>query len=419
MILKNAAVLTGLLILGGCGGEDNPLAELADDAISVISPAPSPTPTPTPSATATPLPTPTSSPTATADPKVVAALPDENGLVQMSAITSNFAKAGLLSPTTIPGSADPDVVGAFRFICRPSHNAYDDPIIFPGKKGAAHLHTFFGNTLTDANSTYESLRTTGESTCNNKLNRSAYWIPAMLDGLGNVVMPERITVYYKRLPNSDPKCREGKGCVGLPRGLRYIFGRTMSGVAANQDDPVYFNCSGPGAVPAHYDTLPDAARNCPSGATIGAVVVAPNCWDGKNLDSADHRSHMSYETALGPDKRPSCPSTHPVRIPTFTLGVWYETDDTLDRSGDLSPSRRTWYFSSDRMAGMTPQTSGTTFHADWFGAWDDDVLKTWVANCIDKKLNCSDGVLGDGTKLTYSDKMSKDYARRVPVPAKP
>lgn len=339
--------------------------------------------------------------------------------MQMGAISTNFSTAGLLASSAVPKSADPDLVGAFRFICRPSHNAYDDPIVFPGKKGAAHLHTFFGNTLTDANSTYESLRTTGESTCNNALNRSAYWIPSMMDGLGNVVMPERIAVYYKRLPNSDPKCREGKGCVGLPRGLRYIFGRTMSGPIAGQKDPVYFNCSGPGAVPAHYKSLPEAARNCPSGATIGAVVEAPNCWDGKNLDSPDHRSHMSYETALGADKRPSCPSTHPVRIPTFTLGVWYTTDDTLDRSGDLSPSRRTWYFSSDRMAGMTARTSGTTFHADWFGAWDDAVLKTWTANCIDKKLNCSDGVLGDGTKLAYSSKMSKDYPRRVPVPAKP
>lgn len=418
MMFKKAAVVCGLLFLAGCGGEDNPLAQLADDAMGTITttrartpgdlsaPAPSPTPTPTPS------------PTASATPLPIAAVPDANGFMQLPAIASNFDTAPLLRDTNALSPVDNDVVGAFRFICRPSHNAYDDPIVFPGKKGAAHLHTFFGNTAADANSTYESLRTTGESSCNNKLNRSAYWVPSLLDGLGNVVMPDMVAVYYKRRPNSDPKCREGKGCFGLPRGLRYIFGRTMTGPVAGQDH-VKFGCTGQNIGTGPFKTLVEAAATCPSGAQIGAVVEAPECWDGKNLDSADHRSHMSYSTAIGPDGQPSCPSTHPVLIPTFTMGVWYTVDDTIDRSGDMSPSRRTWHFSSDRMAGMTPQTSGMTFHADWFGAWDDNILKTWLDNCIDRKLSCVDGNIGNAKQIAYSDKMAGDYPRRVPVPAKP
>ena len=54
----------------------------------------------------------------------------------------------------------PDTVGAFRFICGPSHEAYDDPVVFPGQPGKSHLHQFWGNSQANGNSTYESLRST-------------------------------------------------------------------------------------------------------------------------------------------------------------------------------------------------------------------------------------------------------------------
>ena len=108
-------------------------------------------------------------------------------LAGLAKVSSGLDIASLLTPTWGTGQLPPleagQVEGAFRFLCAPSHNAYDDPIVFPGQPGKSHLHTFFGNTLADGNSTYESLRKTGDSTCNDMLNRSAYWIPAlMLEG---------------------------------------------------------------------------------------------------------------------------------------------------------------------------------------------------------------------------------------------
>ncbi|WP_432199766.1 DUF1996 domain-containing protein [Erythrobacter sp. W53] len=342
------------------------------------------------------------------------------GFPQLDRIPTNFSVSQALQPTwgtgEIPGSAFPDVVGAFRFLCKPSHLSYDDPIVFPGQKGRSHLHMYFGNTEADADSTYESLRTTGDSTCRGPLNRSAYWIPALLDGRGNVVMPEFISIYYKRYPNTDPKCAEGEGCIALPRGLRYVFGRTMNGELPDRESATYFNCDGPGARPGRYDTLVEAAQNCPSGARIGALLTAPDCWDGEQLDSVDHRSHMSYEVRNSTTGVASCPASHPYRVPTFTLAAWYETDDTLDRSGNTDPNLQTWHFSSDRMEGRQHMTSGTTFHADWFGAWDDEVMSEWMANCIDLKLNCSGGDLGAGRQLVASAAHQRDFARRVDVP---
>lgn len=384
--------IAGLLALSGCYAEQvsTEVEEVAGPQVAVAAP-PTPAPAPSPSPVPTPTPTPAGSP--------VTVGPDASGIRQLASISSNFDPASMLAGTPVPDSADPDVVGAFRFTCKPSHLAYDDPIVFPNQKGRTHLHQFFGNTLADANSTYESLRTSGESTCVNELNRSAYWVPALMDGQGSVVLPEDITIYYKRRPASDPVCQTGKGCIAMPRGLRYVFGRQMDGVLRPKDH-VHFRCNG-GTSGAHFETLPEAAAVCPVGARIIAAVESPDCWDGINLDSPDHRSHMAYQISV--QGQPACPDTHPYRMARLTMGVVYKVTDSLDRSGDLSTSRRTWYFSSDRMEGMTPQVSGTTFHADWYGAWDDDILKEWTDNCIDKKLNCSFGRLGSDRMMQAGD----------------
>jgi hypothetical protein len=51
-----------------------------------------------------------------------------------------------------------------------------------------------------------------------------------------------------------------------------------------------------------------------------------SCWDGKNLDSPDHKSHVAYpvagaQTFTGNSVGGACPSTHPVKIPQIMLEV--------------------------------------------------------------------------------------------------
>ena len=45
-----------------------------------------------------------------------------------------------------------------------------------------------------------------------------------------------------------------------------------------------------------------------------------DCWNGEP-DSSDHRSHVAYGSG------PSCPTTHPKRIPQITFESIYYTDD--------------------------------------------------------------------------------------------
>ncbi|MEG8039856.1 DUF1996 domain-containing protein [Sphingomonas sp. LR60] len=341
------------------------------------------------------------------------------GQGQLDRIASNFDADKYLVPSwgsgEIASTGRPDVVGAFRFMCSPGQVRRDDPIVFPGQPGKSHLHQFFGNTAANAYSTYGSLRTKGDSTCNNMLNRSAYWIPAMLNGKGKVVRPDYVVIYYKRLPESSPDCQKmGKACVALPRGMRYIFGYNMStGVAEH----FYFNCDGPTATPGHYADIVTAAKNCPVGNRIGAVVNGPNCWDGKNLNSADHRSHVGYAD-YGDTGVLKCPANLPYVIPAFTLGAWYEVDEDLDRSGEWSAGKSTWSLSSDTMPGMPVKRPGSTFHADWMGAWDDDTMKTWMDNCINKLLSCNGGDLGNGKQMRGDPNFDwVAHPRLIDVPA--
>jgi hypothetical protein len=84
---------------------------------------------------------------------------------------------------------------AFSVRCDFSHRNNDDPIVHPGKQGAAHSHDFFGNTSTNYLSTYDSLRAAG-TTCLMPADTASYWIPTV-SWNGNILKPQRGTFYYR------------------------------------------------------------------------------------------------------------------------------------------------------------------------------------------------------------------------------
>jgi hypothetical protein len=85
---------------------------------------------------------------------------------------------------------------------------------------------------------------------------------------------------------------------------------------------------GNGAPCSSGDTSEFPATPCPGG--IRATVIFPSCWDGKNSDSPDHKSHVAYQSgsALAGD---TCPSTHPVRIPQVMYEIMYDTSGFADK----------------------------------------------------------------------------------------
>ena len=302
-----------------------------------------------------------------------------------AAIPSNFDRTALiLGGAPIPPSAAPDVVGAFRFICQAGQLLKDDPIVWPGQPGKAHaLHQFFGNLSADTNSTFASLRAKGESTCMNELNRSAYWMPAMINAALDVIRPDFISVYYKRRPASDPDCRRmAKACVGLPNGMKLIagFDHDRTGPQPAENRVFHWRCAATSEI--HRDNLTDALADCGGAGQVLGTVNFGSCWNGA-ADSTDHRSHVVHLVRDVNSGLEQCPAGYDQIIPELTQTMAW-TVAKADGAVRLS---------SDPATGK----AGTTLHADYMPAWDEPTLAGAMANCIDKLRNASDGDLCDGT----------------------
>jgi len=247
---------------------------------------------------------------------------------------------------------------------------WDDPMVYPGKKNAAHLHSFFGNTLTDAYSTETSLRTTGNSTCRGgTINRSAYWVPSVIDADGHPQKPYVMHVYYKTgYSGIDPK-----KVKPFPQGLRILAGNPK---AITKQDHTYWEC-----VPGDFKH-PEYIPACNQDTSVVLSIDFPQCWDGVNLDSPNHKSHMSYPV------NGSCPNTHPVAIPAITFKVHWKAP---------AGGTKGWRLSSDMYDASLP--GGLSAHGDWFEAWDPEIVKAFVENCDNPAVDCHSHLLGDGREI--------------------
>jgi hypothetical protein len=333
--------------------------------------------------------------------------------------TTDFPIALGLRPASIPPSAAPDTKGAFRVICNEVQLTRDDAVVFPGKPGASHGHAVSGRTM-DAFSTYENGRASGGSSCNNiaaydnnpaeanfALNRTQYWSPWLEDGKGNAVLSDYNSFYYKREPSSSADCLNKTkfpgGCASIPFDLKFIAGNHPDNPAAYLDShPVDYLCSyGNGSNPVNYKLDLRGALECAKAKSAAGLKgqmiarqVTPDCWDGKRTDSTDHRSHVDYEHRNSTTGLVYCDAAHPVHIPAFQYSAAY----TVLATDDVS----TWRWSCDPMAPTLK--AGWCFHVDYGGMrWDPVVFAAIMANCIDKLLNCSGGVIGDGTALKGGD----------------
>ena len=152
-------------------------------------------------------------------------------------VPSNFDINSALMSAALPASGYPDIVGAFRFICGAGQLTNDDPIVYPGQPGKSHLHQFYGNTSANANSTYPSLRSTGDSTCTGGSTAQPLRIldarHARRQGQRRSSRPRDhlLQAAYRSDPElpirRTPSPRQG---VPLPNGLRFIFGWDPTGM---------------------------------------------------------------------------------------------------------------------------------------------------------------------------------------------
>ena len=359
-----------------------------------------------------------------------AELPTETdaGLVTSDRSTyTNLDNNNLEGAFPVPGG------GQFRTSCEFSHFAYDAPLVHPGQTGRAHLHMFFGNTGVTAHTTYDTLANTGSSTCNGgELNRTGYWAPAMIDGDGNVRIPERVVVYYKgeAFANGAQPCDETWCNLLAPKGSKpYLPGMAnISPHPASISERDIQDGGAPGEVNYKCSTNfsgyqfadgVDEIPNC-DGDFYGDLFGAPypatrtvlemevkffNCFDESAepddlsgwVAAGSGRGGWFYSNCAGHGGGPAGTNLTYPNLVYYINYVVEPGDDTSD-----------WFLSSDvdeTTVGEEQPTvavRGSTHHADWWGAWHPDINQEFLDNCVNFQQQdgtpsgCGFGYLSDG-----------------------
>ncbi|MCW2504646.1 MAG: hypothetical protein JWO79_2930 [Actinomycetia bacterium] len=266
---------------------------------------------------------------------------------QAAAVAAFYAR----TPRTPPANAVR--VPEFHASCFVSHHANDDPIVFPNLPGASHNHTFLGNTTTNAASTFDSLKA-GATNCTPTGDHASYWIPTLYHH-GVAVDPQNdTTIYYgSRLVDTSK-------VIPFPPGLRMIVGDAK--LQTSPDDS-HFYCAGPiGEIGRSAD---GKFPKCAAGDVLMRQLMFPDCWDGKHLDSPNHKDHMAWMDGTG-----KCPASHPWGTPSISMMLVYPLNTDTD--------------------GIT-LASGTyaSMHGDFFNAWDENELARRVRDCIDQSVKCN------------------------------
>jgi hypothetical protein len=252
----------------------------------------------------------------------------------------------------------------FRADCTYSHRLADDPIVFPGLPGASHMHSFVGNKAVDAGTTAGDLTKFTATTCKPVVDHSSYWVPTLYDdATKKPVETTGFRVYYRSIRNNSA------GMLPIPTGLRMIAGDAKKKVPTPRGAQGQFYCAfyGPGDLDGVARSTNGNWPICGEPATLHFMLQFPDCWDGKNLDSPNHKDHVAYGSDSG------CPADHPVRIPALTFDIQYGVKGTTGG----------YYLSSDPVG-----KSASSMHGDAFLMWDTDAMNKRTKDCVLQRRTC-------------------------------
>jgi hypothetical protein len=254
-------------------------------------------------------------------------------------------------------------VAQFVVECELSHLAYDDPIVHPGMAGMSHLHQFFGNADVTSDPDYD--RVSGADTsCERSSDTASYWAPALLDPMGEVIEPTKLTAYYRPGPGIDPASVEP-----YPAGLMMVAGDAF----ATEQQPLEVVAWGCGTGAKREPVPPDCRVRIDAGDESDGVepatskslrmwVTFPDCWDGETLSTEAVSSHVA-DSVGG-----ACPETHPVPIPQLQMAIDFPAVDPAGLA----------------LASGAIQTG----HADFWNVWDQETLEQEVRLCLNRDLVC-------------------------------
>ncbi len=249
------------------------------------------------------------------------------------------------------------------------HHNPDNFIVAPGvRDGAQHVHDYVGNDSTNGDSTDDSLAAAG-TTCKNQGDKSAYFWPVLRvlgqndvdanaqgggkDGnLGKIQQAQSAKLEFRGSP-------AGK-VTAMPQFLRILFGDAKAASNGGGNGKPAWTCTG------FEDRLTNKYPLCPKGAQVERIHDFPNCWDGKNTDSEDHRSHI-----VDPQDDGSCPQGF-TAVPQLRVTLTYNVPQNTKFAVDTFPEE---------------EHNPLTDHDDFENVMSNNLMKQ-IVTCINNNQRC-------------------------------
>ena len=278
--------------------------------------------------------------------------------------------APLLAASAFSAHAGPQA----HVVCAYHHTLGDDAIMMFGKPNQAMWHDFFGNTHTDAVSTYQTLRDQPETTCDNKADGSAYWVPSMKLPDGQVVTPAYQKTYYQTSKVEQYPLHP------FPAGLELLAGDHHGSAPSSR---ITFLCAnGKGYSNKAGEVC--GLRKGGDAVQFNIGIQFPNCWDGVNLKPAHGHSNAAY------DVNGACPSDYPVKIPTVNMNVAY----VLPQITSLDTAKIQLSLDPIMDGEKREERWGSiyTAHADFMNGWTVEGAHYMTERCMNRGIDCGSAV---------------------------
>ncbi|MDX3574158.1 DUF1996 domain-containing protein [Streptomyces sp. ID05-47C] len=276
--------------------------------------------------------------------------------------------------------------GTFATSCGVNANGLfnsDNVIVAPGvTNGAHHFHDYVGNQANDAFASDDDLAN-GETTCVDQGDKSTYYWPVLrlqngtqeqdaqspgggIEGnAGEIVTPKEVTLTFVGNARSE--------VTAMPRLLRIITGDAKAFVNGTANANASWSCTG-----FEDRQLKDKYPLCPNGSDVVRSFSFQSCWDGNNIDSANHRTHVAFAAADG-----SCPAGFKA-IPQLVQRIVYDVDAPSLQDG----GRTTPLFAVDSFPEQLHKP--VTDHGDFINVFDENLMNEMV-DCINEGRTCGAG----------------------------